>query len=401
MSDGTAKPSVHLPTETVALGEIAEVRAGYGFPPALQGRSSGSLPFYKVSDMNLPGNETTMSASNNWITENDLGVLRARPFPSGTIVFPKVGAAIATNKKRMLTRDALVDNNVMGVLPERERCSSEFLFYWLLTLDLATLSSPGALPSITAAAIRRVEVTLPPMHEQRRIVGILSAIQRAGDAAAAVLATLQLVGRAGSAELIDRAAIDEPRSLVTIGEVTTRTSQIDPRRLGSTDFTYIDVSAVSSDSLQIVAPRSVPVTEAPSRARKLVQAGDVIFATVRPSLRRIASVPRSLDGAVCSTGFCVLRADPARLDAMYLYLACASKSFVDRVVSNEKGSSYPAVSDQEVRKELIPLPTLTEQRRIARILSTIQVARDATAATVRAREGVLTAALGHLFESAT
>ena len=105
------------------VSAFCEARGGYAFPPTLQGRTTGDLPFYKVSDMNLQGNEVDLSNANHWISDDDVVYLRARPFPAGTVVFPKIGAAIATNKKRLLTRPALIDNNVMGVTPDPTRCA--------------------------------------------------------------------------------------------------------------------------------------------------------------------------------------------------------------------------------------------------------------------------------------
>ena len=56
--------------ETIRLEEIADIRAGSAFPIKYQGNVEGKYPFYKVSDMNLTGNETLMHASNNWVEED-------------------------------------------------------------------------------------------------------------------------------------------------------------------------------------------------------------------------------------------------------------------------------------------------------------------------------------------
>src|SRR5688572_2519496 len=66
------------------LGDLCEFRAGAAFPPALQGHQAGAYPFIKVSDMNLPENATYIRGANNWIEEEALRQLRARPHPAGT-----------------------------------------------------------------------------------------------------------------------------------------------------------------------------------------------------------------------------------------------------------------------------------------------------------------------------
>jgi type I restriction enzyme S subunit len=100
--------------------------------------------------MNADGNSIWMRRANNYISEAELRDLGGRAFDAKTIVFPKVGATIYTNKKRILASTAVVDNNVMGVtVTDHAACSSKFLFFWFQHVELAKLSSPGTVPSIT------------------------------------------------------------------------------------------------------------------------------------------------------------------------------------------------------------------------------------------------------------
>jgi type I restriction enzyme S subunit len=111
--------------------------------------------------------------------------------------------------------------------------------------------------------------------------------------------------------------------------------------------------------------------DAPSRARKLVRFGDVIFATIRPTLQRIAKIPEELDGQVCSTGYFVLK--PKEIisgDLLFYFLL--SDAFSERMGILQKGASYPAVTDAEVRGVEISFPeSLVEQKRIVKILDEV------------------------------
>jgi type I restriction enzyme S subunit len=133
-------------------------------------------------------------------------------------------------------------------------------------------------------------------------------------------------------------------------------------------FTYIDLSAVDHDAKVVSGARELACAEAPSRARQLIRAGDVLVSTVRPNLNGVALVPPELDGATASTGFCVLRPRAGQLDARYLYQWVKSPFFVSDMVRKATGASYPAVSDRIVCESKLPLPPLPEQRRIAEIL---------------------------------
>lgn len=142
-----------------------------------------------------------------------------------------------------------------------------------------------------------------------------------------------------------------------------------PARSGPEEsFQYIDLSAIDQEGKSIVDAREVGCAEAPSRARQLVEAGDILVSTVRPNLNGVARVPDELDGATASTGFCVVRPKPESLDGSYLFHWVKSAEFINDMVRKATGASYPAVSDRIVLASTIPLPSLAEQRRIAAIL---------------------------------
>lgn len=159
--------------EWTKIGSVAEVRSGWGFPKIFQGKSEGRYPFYKVSDMNLPRNGAQMVDANNRIDEIACDQLGVKPAPEGTVIFPKIGAAIATNKKRSLTEEAAYDNNVMGLVPN-QRIVPKFLYFWMQTVDLSRWASDsGAVPSIRKSTVEAAEIPLPNRAEQTRIVKIL------------------------------------------------------------------------------------------------------------------------------------------------------------------------------------------------------------------------------------
>jgi type I restriction enzyme S subunit len=165
-----------------------------------------------------------------------------------------------------------------------------------------------------------------------------------------------------------------------------------PLKAGSDDeFVYVDLSAVDQDLKTVAGSKTLACHDAPSRARQLVRADDVLVSTVRPNLNGVALVDVAHDGATASTGFCVLRADPGKLDPRYLFQWVKSSIFVDNMVRKATGASYPAVSDRIIFDSRLPLPSLSEQRRIAAILD--------QADTLRAKRREALAQLDHLAQS--
>ena len=161
---------------------------------------------------------------------------------------------------------------------------------------------------------------------------------------------------------------------VRLEEVTVPTSTWQPKRDPRPTIKYVDVSAVSREELRIVAETEYSGNNAPSRARKIICSGDTIFATVRPTLRRIAQVPESLDGEIVSTAFCVLRSDPRVVKPDFLFFATQLDSVMENIAALETGASYPAVRDSDILNQQIPLPPISEQRDIASVLTAVRLA---------------------------
>ena len=153
----------------------------------------------------------------------------------------------------------------------------------------------------------------------------------------------------------------------TLGEVLEKTETVNPIQSPNTEFDYIDVSSVSNTTFEIQETQRLKGKDAPSRARKLVRTNDIIFATIRPTLQRIAIVPEHLDKQVCSTGYFVLRTKQG-IDHRFVFYSLFTDNFIGQMESLQKGASYPAVTDGDVRAQEIPVPPLAEQQRIVGLL---------------------------------
>ena len=136
----------------------------------------------------------------------------------------------------------------------------------------------------------------------------------------------------------------------------------------SDTFYYIELSAVDQSQKRIVGARKVPCAEAPSRAKQLIKANDVLVSTVRPNLNGVAQVGQEFDGSTASTGFCVLRPRTNLLSSSYLFNWVKTEQFIADMVRKATGASYPAVSDKTILESTIAAPPIAEQHRIAAIL---------------------------------
>ncbi|WP_186209384.1 restriction endonuclease subunit S [Burkholderia gladioli] len=141
----------------------------------------------------------------------------------------------------------------------------------------------------------------------------------------------------------------------------------DPGRKPEETFQYIDISAVDVQVGAVVNQQDVEGADAPSRARKVVRAYDLLVSTCRPTRGAVAVVPRELHNQIASTGFSVVRPQKG-VNPYYLQFALRLPSTMEQFRKWSTGSSYPAILDEDVAKTLVPIPDPEEQDRIAALL---------------------------------
>jgi len=178
--------------EVVPLKSLALFKSGAGFPIGEQGGTEGDLPFFKVSDMNIPGNSKELRHWNNAVSRETAKRLGATIFPAGSILFPKVGGALLTNKRRIAIQPCCIDNNIMACIPRGD--NSEFLFLLLSQVDLGKIAKPGPVPAISEGEVREIRVPLPIQEEQEAIVAFAERQSRlVEDAIAATRREIELL----------------------------------------------------------------------------------------------------------------------------------------------------------------------------------------------------------------
>jgi len=144
---------------------------------------------------------------------------------------------------------------------------------------------------------------------------------------------------------------------VTLKEITLNTEKINPKNKNPAEsFLYLDISNIDNKNYKVNGWRELTWKNAPSRARKLIKSGDIVFATTRPYLKNIAIVPLDLDNQICSTGFCVLRPNTKFTTSKWIFYNVIRNKFVNYISSKMRGTSYPAVLDSDIYFSKIPLP---------------------------------------------
>jgi type I restriction enzyme, S subunit len=356
------------------LSDVASVQSGSGFPDKYQGQVDQEIPFYKVSDMNIAGNEREMINENNSITEEVRRKLGAFLFPKGSIIFPKIGGAIATNKKRLTTRDCCVDNNVMGVIPKAGQIDSDFLYYFFLAHDLSEFANEAHLPSIKKTVVEGWEIILPtPLPEQQRIVGILDeAFEGIATAKANAEKNLQ------NARALFESHLQSVFTQRGSGWMTTTLgAEIDLLAgfaFKSAQYTDADgaVRLLRGDNivqgvLRWDDVKRWPANDTEAYDQYQLSDGDVVLAMDRPWVKAgLKHATISADDLPC---LLVQRTARLRggvdLDNRFLMYLIGSAAFTRHILGIQTGIGVPHISGQQIKDFEFPRPPIAEQRRIA------------------------------------
>ena len=184
-------------------------------------------------------------------------------------------------------------------------------------------------------------------------------------------------------------AIDEPPyplpdswCWLPIREVTSDRGQCMPQNA----FTYIDVTAIDKENGFIATPKVLHADEAPSRARKIVRKGDVVYSCVRPYLLNVAIIEDDFDPLpIASTAFAILNGHGFVLPR-FQWIVLRSPFMVARVEEEMRGQAYPAINDTDFARLPFPLPPLAEQHRIVAKVDELMVLCDRLETARKERE---------------
>ncbi len=162
------------------LSEVVKINSGIALPKIFKDwMGQGNISFYKVAQMN--NDDRIMTGAEITFNAEVADANRIKLFPAGSVLLPKRGGAILTNKKRLLLEDASYDSNVMGLKADETIVSNEYVFRFLLSIDLGDFVDASTIPQINNKHIAQMQIPLPPLEEQQRIVehldGLSSRIQ--------------------------------------------------------------------------------------------------------------------------------------------------------------------------------------------------------------------------------
>ena len=159
------------------LSHVADIYSGSGFPLSYQGNDVGDYPFFKVGDLASAKDGRWIDSAPNWIDQATARSLGCRLAPVGSVLFPKVGAALLGNRRRITRVMAAFDNNLMAVTSSI--LEPRYLRYILTLVDLGEWANPGPVPSVNEGTVGSLPVKIPSSVVQERVADELDTILNA------------------------------------------------------------------------------------------------------------------------------------------------------------------------------------------------------------------------------
>lgn len=157
-----------------SIKESCTLKSGKSLSSNIE-KERGDIPYIKVKDMNSSKNTPYITTSSKFVKIENV---KKQILPAGTVIFPKRGGAIGTNKKRLTKLSICADLNIMGVIPNIEKLNSQYLFAYFNTIDLKTLNNGSSVPQINNKDIEPLSISLPPLSLQNEFANFVQQVDK-------------------------------------------------------------------------------------------------------------------------------------------------------------------------------------------------------------------------------
>ncbi len=342
----------------------------------------GTIPWCRIED--IEGMYFNKSLSGLMVSEEIIKQMNLKVYPVGTVIC----SCSATLGVCAINTQPLITNQTFIGLVCSFQIQNRFLYYYMLTRkrELLSLSTTGTIPYVSREKFEKLSIPVPSLAEQTRIVGILDTFTASIENLKAQIAERRKQYEHYRDELLDLEE-KEGVEMKTLGEVCLKTQNMKWKsEPDENSYFYIDLSSVNIDLNSIIDTTEINKDSAPSRAQQIVKTDDILLGTTRPTLKRYCQVPIQYDSQICSTGYCIFRANKAIVLSRWIFHNIGNRRFWDYCELKQQGAGYPCLSNSDAFSYFIPVPSLEEQSRIVSILDTFESSIQNLEAQLKERE---------------
>jgi type I restriction enzyme S subunit len=336
--------------------------------------NQGKIPFFRVADMNTTGNEIWMDLSKINVSEPSSIHLKLKICDRGTVIFPKRGGAIFTNKKRRLSRTSAFDLNTMGLCPN-EKVNSDYFYYWFNSLDLGQLANGSSVPQLNNNQISPLQIPLPPLDHQKKIAAILDAADAYRQKTKALITKYEELTQSLFLDMFgDPFTNSKKFPIRKIGELCDElflglTSKVDYVEEGG--FPLIRAKDINKGVLSFEKVKFISeIQHKKLTARRVTQKGDVLISK-SGTLGTCAIVNSDKKFSTYESIFTV-RPKPEVLNNLFLVFLVRNKGFQIKLLGNKVGGTVAHLNLKMFRDFEFPLPPVLMQKEFTQKAQTME-----------------------------
>jgi len=358
--------------QTKHLGDVAAVGAGNSAPQDEALFEDGTIPFFRTADAGRV-RFGDINESTDYL--NDKGVKGLRRFAPGTILFPKSGASTFLNHRVMLGAEGCVSSHLATIVADEKQAHPRFLLYFLSTIAAQDLVQDHAYPSLNLPTIAGIEVHLPPLAEQQRIVGLLDeAFEGLATAKANAEKNLQNARALFESHLQSVFTQRGPGWVEKrLDELCTFSSGGTPSKVNSS-YWQGEVPWVSGRDMKStrLSDSALHISQAAvdESATRMASAGTLLILVRGMGLAHGAQIAELLVPCAFNQDIRGIQAKPGLLPRYLLFALRDGINSSDTVLSNAAHGTLK-IDSNELQKVMIPFPPLEQQKKIVAVIDAL------------------------------
>lgn len=371
----------------VQIGDICTTFSGFT-PAADDLFQAGKYPYFKVAEMNREANLRVMTETDSYVRES------RKFFPKDAIVFPKNGAAIATNKKRILGQDSIVDLNTGGVRANEDLVETNYLYYVFQNIDFAQFIRRGAVPTLDLKSILALKIDLPTLPTQQRIVAELDLLSGIIEKKNAQLHTLDELAITIFYEMfgnpVSNDKVWDSEKMKDIAPQKAYSGHI-PTNNGMQWLLNLDmVESQTGKIIEKVLFSSADIGNSTTTFNE----DNILYSKLRPYLNKVV-IPD--EPGYCTSELVPLLPKKGVINRIFLAYLLRSKFFVDYINTRVAGAKMPRVTMSDFWEFDIIIPPLKLQESFAEKISAIEKQKSLIRTSLSPAENLLTARMDKYF----
>jgi type I restriction enzyme S subunit len=328
--------------------------------PALFG---GDYPFIQTGDVKAANLHVREYSE----TYNETGLAQSKLWDKGTLLIT-IAANIA--ETAVLDIKACFPDSVVGFIPDESKVNAYFIKYYIdfIKREMQNISHGTTQDNLSLDKLRLFRFKVPAKDKVDEITDILLSYDKLIENNNRRIAILEEMAQSlyrewfvkfrfpghENAKFIDSPLGKIPKGweVKKLADVASINPESITKKNAPDNIRYIDIKSVGIGTIDEIKP--MPFSEAPSRARRIVRDGDIIWATVRPNRKQYSYIAKPEENTVVSTGFAVIRAET--VPKSYLTQVTSTDGFVSYLVNHATGAAYPAVNSKDFESADILVP---------------------------------------------